>query len=162
MRAAVHATAQLLLGESSESSLDQLHPRAAGWREVDGKSRNAGATNGIIGVLCVLALSTAKWKSRSFGTARSIITAKVPKLPRAVALIKLPDDFTARGIQGREDWGGAIPGVVGVRRSTCPARMGNDPGARSDATGGDFSSARSTSALSGGSKNFRTMSRLCR
>src|SRR4029453_19368849 len=61
--AAVDPPTELLLGERGEPPLDEVHPRAAGRREVDMKAGMPQQPAMIRGVLWVLALSTIRWMS---------------------------------------------------------------------------------------------------
>jgi hypothetical protein len=111
-RAAVHAAAQLLLGERGEPPFHEVHPRSAGRGEVDVKPGmpEQPAMNHRRLVRARIVDDEMDIELCRHGHINR--HQEFPKRPRPVALMELTDDFTALGIQGREQRGGPMARVI--------------------------------------------------
>src|SRR5262245_14795885 len=111
-RAAVHAAAQLLLREGGEPSLDQIDPRATGWREMDVKPRMPHQPAMNQWRLVRAGIVDDEMHSEAWRDGRVDRRQEGAELARAMALMELTDDFAALGIECGKQRGGAVPRIV--------------------------------------------------
>src|SRR2546425_4787535 len=101
-RAAMDAPADLLLRQRGEPPLDEIDPRAPRWREVDMEARMprqpAVDQRRLVGAGVV----DDEMNRERLGDGVIDRIEERAKLARPVALVELPDDVAALGVQGSE------------------------------------------------------------
>src|SRR5215208_1405186 len=111
-RAAKNATPQLLLGQESKPTLDEIEPRGTGGREMQVKARalEQPALNGD-GLMSTVVVED----QMDVKACRHLcidLVEELAKLKRAVPTMKLTDDLASLSVQGGEQRSGTVALVI--------------------------------------------------